>query len=59
MNQLIGPDGMHPRVLREMTNVIAKPLSTIFEQSKWSGQICDNWKQANIMPFVKRTKRRI
>lgn len=57
MNQIIGPEEMHPRVLRELTNVIVRPFSTIFEQSKQSGQICDNWKKVNIMLFVKKDKK--
>ncbi|PKU48710.1 rna-directed dna polymerase from mobile element jockey- hypothetical protein [Limosa lapponica baueri] len=53
----MGPDGMHPRVLRELVEVIADPLSTIFERSWRTGEVPEGWRKANVIPVFKKGKK--
>lgn len=53
-NKSAGPDNMHPRVLKELSNVLAKPLSLIFTSSFESGKLPTAWKKANVCALHKK-----
>jgi len=44
----MGPDGIHPRVLKELAEELAKPLSIICQQSWLTGEVPDNWRIASV-----------
>jgi len=53
----VGPDEIHPWVLRELEDEAAKLLSIIFERSWQSGEDPPGWKRGNIaLIFKKGTK---
>ncbi|CAM4697277.1 unnamed protein product [Lepidochelys kempii] len=57
VHKSMGPDELHPRVLKELAAVIAEPLAIIFENSWRTGEVPDDWKKANVVPIFKKGKK--
>jgi len=53
----MGPDEMHLRGLREFVDVVAKPLSVIYERSWKSGEVSSDWRKVNIAPIFKKGRK--
>lgn len=52
MRKPVGPVEIHPQVLKELADEVAKPLSTMFERSRQSGEVPTDLK--NITPILKK-----
>ena len=53
----MGPDGLHPRVLRELAGVVAKTLSIIFQLSWLTADVPVDWRLANVTPIFKKGRK--
>jgi hypothetical protein len=49
-----GPDGLHPRVLKEVANQIKTPLRIIFQMSLDQGVVPQEWKSAHVSAIFKK-----
>ncbi|GAB0204157.1 mitochondrial enolase superfamily member 1 [Grus japonensis] len=50
----MGLGGIHPRVLRELAELLTKPLSIIYQQSWLTGKVPVDWRLANVTPIYKK-----
>ncbi|KFP69718.1 RNA-directed DNA polymerase from mobile element jockey, partial [Acanthisitta chloris] len=56
VHKSMGPDEIHPWVWRELADEVAQPLSLIFQKSRQSGEVPDNWKKGNIALIYEKGK---
>ena len=47
----MGPDDIHPRVLREVVDVVAEPPFITFEKSWLYGEVPSDRKRETLLPF--------
>ncbi|KAK4810710.1 LOW QUALITY PROTEIN: hypothetical protein QYF61_007684, partial [Mycteria americana] len=53
----MGPDEILPRVLKELAEVLTKPLSIIYQQSWLTGEVPADWRLANVTPIFKKGRK--
>ncbi len=51
-----GPDGLHPKVLKELSKEICAPLASVLQSSLEEGFIPQQWKDAIVSPIFKKGK---
>ena len=57
VHKSLGPDGVHPQVLRELLEVVAEPLSVIYQRSWRTGEVPEDWRTASVSPVFKKGKK--
>ena len=57
VNKAQGPDGIPPRILKELCEQLANPLSVLFNKSLEEGKIPSDWKKADVVPIFKKGTR--
>ncbi|KAK4816829.1 hypothetical protein QYF61_023893 [Mycteria americana] len=50
----MGLGGIHPKALRELAEVLTKPLSILYQQSWLTREVPVDWRLANVRPIYKK-----
>ncbi|KGL97629.1 RNA-directed DNA polymerase from mobile element jockey, partial [Charadrius vociferus] len=58
VHKSMGPDEIHPWVLRELADEVTKPLAIIFKKMWQFGEVPAVWKRGNIIPIFKKGKKK-
>ena len=53
-SKAMGPDNIHPWVLRELATDLAPMISHLFQHSITTGEVPKDWKKANVCPIFKK-----
>ena len=56
-SKALGPDELHPRVLKELATELGPVFAHLFQQSIDTGEIPKEWSPANICPLFKKSDR--
>ena len=57
VNKSSGPDGLHPRILKELAVELSYPIHKIFIRSLKEGLIPNMWREAEVRPIYKKGKK--
>ena len=49
-----GPDKLWPRILQNLSDVLAQPLAIVYTKSLGEGSVPPEWKLANVAPVFKK-----
>jgi len=53
LNKSVGPDGISHKILKELANFLAAPVTSIIHSSLHQGIVPDQWRISRITPVPK------
>ena len=59
INKSLGPDEIHPRMLKELIQYVSQPIVILLNTSVDESAIPNDWKKAFVSPIYKKGARNI